>query len=250
MSKVNDFGFTEDTGENHVDISISSPFIETNIAGGGSGKIGSPGGNTNNSIGSGNSGVSLDDENNFFNSNNNNNQSSIVKLFKGLSHPIASSVHVLFKVTPLILYLFSFGNSFILTFIICTLLLSFDFWTVKNISGRLMVGLRWWNQVLDDGTNKWFYETAEEGYKANQIESYIFWLGLYATPLVWVLFFIVCIFKLQFIWILIPIIAICLSLANIYGFYKCSSNSGSIVSSFATNLIGKSIMSKASSFMN
>jgi hypothetical protein len=28
-----------------------------------------------------------------------------------------------------------------------TLLLAFDFWTVKNVTGRLLVGLRWWNEV-------------------------------------------------------------------------------------------------------
>lgn len=27
-------------------------------------------------------------------------------------------------------------------------LLAFDFWTVKNVSGRLLVGLRWWNKVV------------------------------------------------------------------------------------------------------
>ena len=27
------------------------------------------------------------------------------------------------------------------------LLLALDFWTVKNVSGRLMVGLRWRNEV-------------------------------------------------------------------------------------------------------
>uniref|UniRef100_A0A0E9PZY1 Golgi apparatus membrane protein TVP23 homolog n=1 Tax=Anguilla anguilla TaxID=7936 RepID=A0A0E9PZY1_ANGAN len=37
------------------------------------------------------------------------------------------------------------------------LLLSSDFWTVKNITGRLMVGLRWWNQVDDDGKSQWMF---------------------------------------------------------------------------------------------
>lgn len=34
-----------------------------------------------------------------------------------------------------------------------------DFWTVKNVTGRLMVGLRWWNYVDDDGKSHWVYET-------------------------------------------------------------------------------------------
>ena len=39
------------------------------------------------------------------------------------------------------------------------LLLAFDFWTVKNVSGRLMVGLRWWNKIEEDGTSTWMFES-------------------------------------------------------------------------------------------
>lgn len=28
----------------------------------------------------------------------------------------------------------------------------------QNITGRLMVGLRWWNQVDDDGRSHWVFE--------------------------------------------------------------------------------------------
>ena len=33
----------------------------------------------------------------------------------------------------------------------------FDFWTVKNVSGRILVGLRWWNEVKEDQT-VWIFE--------------------------------------------------------------------------------------------
>lgn len=52
-----------------------------------------------------------------------------------------------------------FVNSFITSFVIIVLLLSMDFWTVKNITGRLMVGLRWWNYVDDDGKSHWVFES-------------------------------------------------------------------------------------------
>ena len=39
------------------------------------------------------------------------------------------------------------------------LLLAADFWTVKNITGRLLVGLRWWNKVNEDGTSEWVFES-------------------------------------------------------------------------------------------
>ena len=33
-----------------------------------------------------------------------------------------------------------------------------DFWTVKNVTGRLLVGLRWWNHVDEDGKSHWVFE--------------------------------------------------------------------------------------------
>ena len=33
-----------------------------------------------------------------------------------------------------------------------------DFWTVKNITGRLLVGLRWWNHIDENGQSKWIFE--------------------------------------------------------------------------------------------
>lgn len=52
-----------------------------------------------------------------------------------------------------------FSDSFITSFVVVVLLLSMDFWTVKNITGRLMVGLRWWNYVDDNGESHWVFES-------------------------------------------------------------------------------------------
>merc|ERR1712087_611791 len=54
-----------------------------------------------------------------------------------------------------------FSSSFVNIFVICVLLLAFDFWTVKNVTGRLMVGLRWWSEVRDDGSTVWKFEAQE-----------------------------------------------------------------------------------------
>ena len=70
-------------------------------------------------------------------------------LFKGSRHPGVALFHVLFKSLALAVYLFAglFTSNFVLVCVVCILLLAFDFWTVKNVSGRLLVGLRWWNYV-------------------------------------------------------------------------------------------------------
>ena len=51
------------------------------------------------------------------------------------------------------------SSHFIELFLTILLLLAMDFWTVKNISGRLLVGLRWWNKVEEDGTSRWIFES-------------------------------------------------------------------------------------------
>ncbi len=57
---------------------------------------------------------------------------------------------------------------------------------VKNVSGRLMVGLRWWNEVSESGGSDWKFESLEEGQRAvNKKDSFVFWTLLYATPAVW-----------------------------------------------------------------
>jgi hypothetical protein len=50
-------------------------------------------------------------------------------------------------------------TSFVTSFVIIIILLSMDFWTVKNITGRLLAGLRYWNYVDDAGNNHWIFES-------------------------------------------------------------------------------------------
>lgn len=76
-------------------------------------------------------------------------------------HKSAQFFHALFKVLALLAYIFGnlFSSGFVFLFVVCVLFLSFDFWTTKNISGRLLVGLRWWNEVKEDGSNVWIFES-------------------------------------------------------------------------------------------
>ena len=64
----------------------------------------------------------------------------------------ASSSHIAFKTAALFTYLFLSGvMSYTNTFVIVVILSALDFWTVKNVSGRLLVGLRWSNTIGEDG---------------------------------------------------------------------------------------------------
>ena len=51
-----------------------------------------------------------------------------------------------------------FSSNFVVNFLVIVTLLGLDFWTVKNVSGRYLVGLRYWNKVDEDGKSVWRYE--------------------------------------------------------------------------------------------
>lgn len=134
--------------------------------------------------------------------------------------------HLLFKSLAVFLYIFGswFTSNFIFIFVLCIILLAFDFWTVKNISGRLLVGLRWWSVVQEDGSNEWIFESLEDASELCPNDSRFFWGGLYITPVVWSLLLFVGILRLKFEYMPIIIAAISMSMANIVGYMKCSSS--------------------------
>ena len=84
---------------------------------------------------------------------------SIVIIKNTFRHPYVTGFHLAFRVMAILTYMFCGSNHFIASFVTIMLLLSMDFWTVKNITGRLMVGLRWWNFVDDNGISHWVFES-------------------------------------------------------------------------------------------
>jgi hypothetical protein len=50
----------------------------------------------------------------------------------------------------------------VITFITVMVLSSLDFWTVKNVSGRLLVGLRWWSDYDEKGEQIWRFESFDK----------------------------------------------------------------------------------------
>uniref|UniRef100_A0A4W2C619 Uncharacterized protein n=1 Tax=Bos indicus x Bos taurus TaxID=30522 RepID=A0A4W2C619_BOBOX len=124
-----------------------------------------------------------------------------------IRHPVASFFHLFFRVSAIIVYLLCelFSSSFIACMVTIILLLSCDFWAVKNVTGRLMVGLRWWNHIDEDGKSHWVFESRkaspQEGKTVSEAESRIFWLGLVACPVLWVVFAFSALFSFRVKWL-------------------------------------------------
>ena len=157
----------------------------------------------------------------------------LLSVLNASAHPTVCIFHVLFKGGALFLYLFggwfakdshggTSGANFITVTVSCILLLAADFWVVKNITGRLLVGLRWWNKVEGE-TTTWIFECAQNK-QVNRFDSSVFWTVLYVTPALWSALFFIGVLKFNLGWLIIVVMALALSMANVYGYYKCSSD--------------------------
>jgi len=169
---------------------------------------------------------------------------------KTFKHPIAAFCHVIFRLVALICYfiLNLFTSSFITQFIVMVLLLSIDFWVIKNVTGRLLVGLRWWNFVDEDGNSQWVFESRKKKKGAASAtvaaESRLFWLSLVIFPLIWVFLFIIALISLKLTSVLVVLVAITLTSANLVGYVKCKKDAGKDMKKMAGTFLGQQILSQ------
>ncbi|CAL8108094.1 unnamed protein product [Calicophoron daubneyi] len=159
--------------------------------------------------------------------------------FSSSSKRIALTGHFVFKATAILVYLFCawFTSSFVVPFVFVLISLALDFWFVKNISGRILVGLRWSSYTDENGHTHWRFDSrpaAPEpsgGVQLSRRElaaraaatnaARLFWIGLIGTPLVWSVFLLAAVFSLQFRWGLVAAMGVGMSAANLYGFSRC-----------------------------
>lgn len=144
------------------------------------------------------------------------------------SHPLLLSIYLLNKTLPVILYVIgSWFLDYTQQFILIMLLLSLDFYLTKNIHGRKLVQLRWWYDVNNSGDGHLFKFESYKEYQdlssdpINPIDSKIFWWSIYLCPIIWTLFALICILKLQLVSLLLVVLAIGLNGWNCYGFHCC-----------------------------
>ena len=153
----------------------------------------------------------------------------------------------MYNVASLLVYLLGllFTSNFVLIFVITILLLAADFYYLKNIAGRRLVGLRWWNEVTaQTGDSHWVFESAPQpnepgGKIVNATDKRFFWLALYCQPALWVALAIVAVVRFEFIWLTLvgeytkplsvgesvanlrTVIALVLTITNTLAFSRC-----------------------------
>lgn len=142
------------------------------------------------------------------------------------SHPITLLTFLGFRIASLLVYLFGllFTANKVLVFIITILLLAADFYYLKNIAGRRLVGLRWWNEVdPQTGDSHWVFESIDPatGRVINATDSRFFWLAIYAQPLSWTGLAVLAIFRFNILWLPLLAIALALNITNALAFSRC-----------------------------
>ena len=150
-------------------------------------------------------------------------RSSITNFYRKSSHPFICIFTFIFKIAAFVIYIIIsfFTNQKGLIYLSVILIGAVDFWITKNVSGRFLVGLRWWNEVKEGGKEVWIFESKNEKTEATADKS-IFWTSLYVNGGGWAILFL---FKLITLSITNAIIAFTMLMfagINLYGFFKCS----------------------------
>lgn len=169
-------------------------------------------------------------------------------IFSQSNNPKVLMFHFLFRTLAIIIYLFCgwFTSSYVLIFVILVLLLSFDFWTVKNVSGRILVGLRWWNQIRPDGSSSWMFESKRDSTSSiNPTDYRLFWWSLYGYAAFWLLLSFFALIQLSIKWLIVTILASILNMANVIGYTRCDKDAKRrIIGSMSDSVVGELLKSQ------
>lgn len=111
-----------------------------------------------------------------------------------------------------------------------------------------MVGLRWWNQIDEDGKSHWIFEARKvspDMVAATEAEARVFWLGLIVCPMIWIVFFFSSLFSLKLKWLALVIAGISLQAANLYGYVLCKMGSESNISKVTASFLSQTVFQTA-----
>lgn len=141
-------------------------------------------------------------------------------ILKASSHPMALLSLYFFRSAAIAVYVLCgfFTDNYVLSTVIVVVLLSLDFWNTRNVAGRTLVGLRYWNEVDQEGESNWVFESRDPSRPANPIDEKMFWFALYTYPLGWLALLFVSLLKFNVSFLPIVVLALVFNLSNVLGF--------------------------------
>ncbi len=120
--------------------------------------------NNNTNKNSNNNNIQADSAENQNEAQNKGDQVTISNFISKASNPMTCIFTIIFKIGAIasFIVLDIVVKNEAIAYLVVILLCSADFWTTKNISGRILVGLRWWNEVKENGEEVWIFESKNE----------------------------------------------------------------------------------------
>jgi len=140
------------------------------------------------------------------------------------SRPFYCMLHVIFKFFAMFSYLFLglVVTSTLVSFLVTFSSIVFDFWICKNITGRLLVGMRWWNDLESaDGETLWTFESYDCDMNFHTFDTNIFWWGMTFSTVFWFLMMLGKLLTINFLWGMVTMIGLLLNATNLYAYYRC-----------------------------
>lgn len=111
------------------------------------------------------------------------------------------------------LFLKLFTRSEVNVFVTVLLASCFDFWIVKNVTGRYLIGLRWWSasdisseedlerQNEDEDQAGWYFESFNYDVNNSMIDANVFWFGQAGASIFWTIFLVLKVLGLSLFWV-------------------------------------------------
>lgn len=128
------------------------------------------------------------------------------------------------------MFLSLFTSSDVTVFVVCMMSSCFDFWIVKNITGRFLIGLRWWSasdlleEDLKEGSTKqihnensdgsedeseeeeglmeeWYFESYDHDINTSPVDSSVFWWSQVSITIYWMIFLVIKAISLSIFWV-------------------------------------------------
>ncbi|KAI6044992.1 hypothetical protein EDC04DRAFT_183683 [Pisolithus marmoratus] len=150
-------------------------------------------------------------------SNHNDAESALSGILRQSAHPAVLLCLYFFRLSAISVYILCglFTDNYT---VVVVVLLAMDFWNCRNVAGRRLVGLRFWNQIDEDGESYWVFESRDPSRPANPVDSRMFWIAIYAFPTCWLLLFVVSIVRFNLSFIPIVVLALVFNITNAVGF--------------------------------
>mmetsp|Transcript_11339 Transcript_11339/g.12989 ORF Transcript_11339/g.12989 Transcript_11339/m.12989 type:complete len:235 (-) Transcript_11339:142-846(-) len=175
----------------------------------------------------------------------NTTTNAVAQLFNSAAHPRIAILHVFFKILAIIVYFIPtfYTISYVKWFIPLVIMFALDFWVVKNITGRLLVGLRWWNDISDDGESEWRFESLDDPNAVNSSDYSIFWYSMYINTLVWGFIGFWSALGLKLNNLVLIAVGLTLQSSNLVGYWKCSKDAKQKLEAGVQNFVTQNAMS-------